>query len=393
MSWQDELRELDTALAEGRISADEYRQQRDNVLSTAAPQVPQVQPQFPPPAQQGSPFAPPLRWEAVNPNAQQQPPPNTDATQVVSNPSVGQQVPNQDATQVVNARQAGGNPDSERTQYVRPVAPPPPPPWQGGGAPPWGSTDFAGEQNPSWIAQGPEVFEDKPSGAGKRVLAILVVVVVLAGIGFGVWYFTRGGGEDPNANGGTGGTSTAASTTTTTEKPKPTDPFEILLEQVPEPGGKDNQRAEVLDMSEVVTEQVMEQGEADLLAAGGATKVAWKAGNKQADEFGPTPDRFSIVVVPMADEAAAQKAVQDLKLYQETRGGLVFIKDPLPDMPPQLVFEKKVEPDLALYRGIWASGKNLVRVNVDQYPMTGEAGLSGSYQRQVHLVLKTFPAA
>ncbi|MFD1147832.1 DUF1707 domain-containing protein [Saccharothrix hoggarensis] len=412
MSWQDELRELDTALAEGRISADDYRQRRDQVLSGAA-EVPQTGPQ-------SGPFAAPFRWEAANPQQPQQPQPpqhqpqhpqqpGADATQVVPNQAgLPQQPPAQDATQVVKAPQPG-NPDAERTQYVRPVTPPhgaPQPnmpqnapqhpnqaPWQmagGNAAPPWGGGEFGADPSPHWIAQGPEVFDDKPSSGGKRVLVILAVILVLAGAGFGVWYLTSGSG-DPNATGSTE-TTAAPTTETTTSKPKPTDPMEILLEEIPEVGGKNDPRAEVLDTAEAVDEQVMEQGEVDLLTAGGATKVVWKSGNKQPDEFGPTPDRFSVVVVPMASEEAAAKAVVDLKAYQETKGGLVFIKDPLPDMPASVVFEKKVQPDHAIYRGLWASGKNLIRVNVDQFPMAGEAGLSGSYQRQVLTMLKVFPA-
>ena len=129
-----------------------------------------------------------------------------------------------------------------------------------------------------------------------------------------------------------------------------------------------------------------------ITAAAGGDKSAWKAGNKTADEFGPTPDRFSVLVIPTKSEADAAELVVKLKAYQETRG-LVFVKDPLPDMPASVVFEKKIAPDLALYRGIYASGKNLVRVNVDQFPPAGEAGLSGSYQRQVQAMLKAFPAA
>lgn len=392
MAWQDELRELDNALAEGRISADDYRRRRDEVLSGSASAPAPSSPN------QGAPNAP-FRWQATPPQPGPQPGPSPDATQVVT-PQAPQlpnpiATPNPDATQVVNTG-GGGNPDSERTQYVRPVQPPQggwqSAPQQAGGAPPpWLSGDgsgFGAEQSPSWMAQGPEVFDEKPSGAGKKVLIVLLVVLVLGGIGTGVYFLVNrqgGGGEQTQAQ-------STPQTPTSTSKPKPTDPYEILLEEMPAAGGKNDARNEVMTLAKLVEEKVIEQGEADLIAAAGGDKSAWKAGNKNADEFGPTADRFSLLVVPTKSENDAAELVVKLKSYQESRG-LVFIKDPLPDMPPSVVFEKKVAPDLALYRGIYASGKNLVRVNVDQFPLSGEAGLSGSYQRQVQAMLKAFPAS
>ncbi|GAA3460452.1 hypothetical protein ACFFSW_19915 [Saccharothrix longispora] len=220
MSWQEDLAELDRTLAEGRISADEYRRRRDELLASATSSG------TPPggtPAQQqpdSGPFAPPVRWDAVPPNPRQPNPqqPNPDATQVVNNQA------NPDKTQVVSGQQRGQ--DAERTQYVTPIAPPPnrmpQQNWQSGppvSTPPWGSDSFGGDQ-PSWIAQGPEVFDEKPGG-GKRVIAIVGAVLVLALIGGGVWWFTTQSGstDDNGQTGGTSSTSSPAPTTTTT-KPK-----------------------------------------------------------------------------------------------------------------------------------------------------------------------------
>ncbi|GAA3619928.1 hypothetical protein GCM10022267_02600 [Lentzea roselyniae] len=391
MAWQDDLRELDNALAEGRISADDYRRRRDTIL--AGPAAPQQ-----PAAGQQAPFAPPFRWQA-EPPTQQAAPPSADATQVVqtNQPPVNQPQPNPEATQVVTG---GGqrNPDSERTQFVQPVAPPNQGGWQSGpqnqqiGAPPpWttGGDGFSmGDASPGWIAQGPEVFDDKPSsGAGKKILIVLVVMLLLGGIGTGVYFLV-------NRQGGGGGETQAQSTSqtpTTTSKPKPTEPLEILLEQLPEPGGKKDLKIEVAATARLVELKMLDQGEADLLTALKITKVPFKSGQKEPDQFGPTPDAFSVMVFPTNSEAEAETLVAQLKAYQEANG-LVFIKEPLPKMPLSVIFEKKVDNDAALYRGLWASGKNVVRVNVDQIPMTGEASLSGSYQRQVQAALKSFPA-
>ncbi|MFE9744190.1 hypothetical protein ACFYOT_04740 [Saccharothrix saharensis] len=395
MAWQDDLRELDSALAEGRISADDYRRRRDEVLAASSGAVPPPQPG----GQQG-PFAPPFRWETNRPQPTAESP---DKTQVVS----AHPPQNPDATQVVTSQ--GG--DSERTQFVRPVTPaggwpapaqpgppvpmpgPPGQPGQqvGSGMPPWGGDNFFQEQPPGWIAQGPEVFDDKPSSTGKRILVIVLVLVVLGGIGAGVWFFTKSGGDTPSDPVGQSTAQQTAETSTTTSKPAPTDPLEILLEQIPEPGGRGDLKIEVATTERLVELGALTQGEADLLAGVNVSNVPFKAGKKEADEFGPTPDSFSIMVIPTAGEADAAALVDRLKVFQEANG-LVHVKEPLPNMPPSLVFEKSVANEAAVYRGLWVSGKNVVRVNVEQVPMTGEAGLSGSYQRQTQSVLKVFPA-
>lgn len=231
MSWQDELSELDRTLAEGRISADDYRRRRDELLASASSGSGPAQPQGQP--GQG-PFAPPFRWEATPP---QQQPANPEATQVVQ----GGKPANPDATQVVSG---GVRPpaDAERTQYVRPVTPPggmpqqPPqqqPNWQGGnqapaGGTPWGSGDgFGGytDPNPSWIAQGPEVFDEDGGGGKKKVIGIVVAVVLLAGIAFGAYMIWGRGGSSPSAG---GDQTTAQTTTSTSTTPSaPPDPMPI----------------------------------------------------------------------------------------------------------------------------------------------------------------------
>jgi hypothetical protein len=394
MAWQDELRVLDKALAEGRISADDYRRRRDEVLSGSNSAAPA------PPLDQGAANRQ-YQWTPMPPQAGPpsgpQPVVNPDATQVVT-PQTPPQAPvqnvNPDATQVVNT--GAGNADSERTQYVAPVQPPTggwqsTPPQHGAAPPPPWLTGDGFDQNQGWGggAHGPEVFEEKSSGAGKKVLVVLIVLLVLGGIGTGAYFLiNRQGG------GGGGGEQTQAQSTpppTSSTKPKPTDPLEILLEQIPEPGGKKELKIEVAPSARLVELKMLDQGEADLLTAVNITKVPFKSGAKDPDQYGPTPDAFSVMVFPTNSDAEAETLVAKLKAFQETQG-LVFIKEPLPNMPPAVIFEKKVDNDAALYRGLWVSGKNVVRVNVDQVPMTGEASLSGSYQRQVQSALKNFPA-
>jgi hypothetical protein len=207
VTWQDELQKLDNELASGRMSADDYRRRRDEVLSGSAGGGP-AQPQ-----PQQAPFAAPYKWEAKPPTA-----PSSDATQVVPNRPPQQNNPNPDATQVVNTQRPAA--DADRTQFVAPVAPQgpwgQPGPQQASAPPPWVSGDFDQISQPSagW-SHGPEVFEESGGGKGK-IFAIVGVVLVLALIGGGIWWFAgrdSGGGTDTTAQ-------STSQTPTTTTKPK-----------------------------------------------------------------------------------------------------------------------------------------------------------------------------
>ncbi|MCE7005001.1 hypothetical protein LWC34_19530 [Kibdelosporangium philippinense] len=287
MSWQEDLRQLDQALAEGRIHADDYRKRRDQLLATAtgattppavsepasnpfqAQQPPAQQPasdpfqaqqppsnpfpaQQPPssnpfPAQQppSNPF--PAQQPPSNPFPAQQPPevtqvhqpgqqpssgpfpqafrwePTNDSTQVVGQ----QQAGNPDVTQVVSS-QSGGGSEAERTQVVRPVQPPgmqhqapwqstPPNPNQGSQ---WGVEDQPMPSlQPTWLAQGPEVFAEDTKSKGGKTAKILVAVVLVIGLAVG-GYFIFAGGSDNNEPGAITPPPTPTQPPTTTVKPR-----------------------------------------------------------------------------------------------------------------------------------------------------------------------------
>ncbi|MBB5958776.1 hypothetical protein FHS29_005385 [Saccharothrix tamanrassetensis] len=278
MAWQEDLAELDRTLAEGRISADEYRRRRDELLASASGAGPQQ------PQQGGGPFGAPFRWEASPPNQQN---PNPDATQVVNTgqppvPPVPHN-PNPDATQVVTGQRPA---DADRTQYVRPVAPPPnqlPPPhqqppqgaWGGAGGapvntPPWGNDQgfgVVGEQTPSWIAQGPEVFDESGGGGGKKWLAIVGIIVVLALIGGAIWFFTTRPADQTGQTGGQTTSSTAPTTTTT----KPKDGLEVA--KLP---GVAQDQSGVKNFADVVSGKLLteEENQAYLAAGAGRSRLA-----------------------------------------------------------------------------------------------------------------------
>ncbi len=302
MTWQEELSQLDGALASGQISADDYRRERERILAMATGGTPQggtpqggapqggAQQTPPSPGQGSGPvnrgqdaFPPPFKWTTERPS---EPPPaqppqqqgGDDVTQAVpsaSNAEKTQIVSNStDSTQIVDmndtASKGPGPSFGDRTQYVPQVPPSPPqgmpaqqwqqqqgqhqgqqgPPPQGTwgpqqSTPPWEEQE---ELVPPWAgyqAQGAEVFDtDKPPGRGKA-WAIVGVVVLLLVIAGGVLFLTVFKKDDTSAQPG------GPQPTETSEKPSPPtseepEPFGPLY--VPEgttSGGKTYSAAEL----------------------------------------------------------------------------------------------------------------------------------------------------
>jgi hypothetical protein len=236
VAWQDEMNALDADVAAGRISAPEYRTQRDELLAGSGSGS----------AAGGSnPFPPPFRW-GEHPQDGPQGPGAADRTQVVrgvppvdsDRTQVVRGVPpaDSDRTQVVNPdsnrtqvvrgvppadsdRTQVVNPDSDRTQVVRagalppaqdfaPGSPPwqaspgpsgPPPPWRPGGtAPPWNTGEGFSPR------QGPDSFQDfRAKPRGRKWLALVAAVVAAVVVIVAITYFAlRGGGGGDTATAG-----------------------------------------------------------------------------------------------------------------------------------------------------------------------------------------------
>ncbi len=463
MSWQEDLHQLDTALAGGQISADDYRRRRDELLAKASGGTPDqstqgspagqpstpppgfaqpatpppgfaqpstpppgfAQPSTPPPgtpppgfAQPGTPppgtpqpnqgyFPPPFRWETARPQ-QQQPVGPAEETQTMR--PVGQDA---DRTQVVPGSPATGDRTQaiqgrpgDRTQVVQQGFGQQPgaynaqqqyytdgPGWQGGQGQeptPWGGSEFPplGPTGNWGVKQGPEVFGTGGGGKGKRTIAIVAAVVVLVLIGGGVYYFTsgHGGGKQQPQAGPT------AKPTTTTPKPRPTpaNPDEPLIDQIPPVVGTVNPRGQLIDTSDLVQMQVTDQTVVGLLTQAGVQQVAWRAGSKAPDQYGPTRDYFSVIVIPQDSADAADSLAQQIQHYQEDNG-MTAVKPAVPGVPSTIVFEKHTAPSL-IDRGLWVCGDDVVWVNVDQQPATDDQALTKSFQREIVSLTQSFPA-
>lgn len=434
MSWQEELRNLDEELASGRLSADDYRLRRDQVLSSAVAYGDPAQQQVQQPGQQPQqPFQQPPAPQ--QPQAPQQPgQPSADSTQIIAPVNQPQQSGEAERTQVVpNWQQQQADPN--RTQVVPPVASPPGGfpqqgqaspaggfPQQGQGSPaggfpqqhqgyqqqqpqqqgwtdndaspPWGGSDFppiSPVGSTEWVKQGPELFEDKPKGKGGKIAIIAIVaVLVLAGLGVGGYFAFKGGGDTP-------ADPTAAPQSSQPQAPppsstKPKTPEELLFEKIPEQSGEEDSKSGAIPAAQLAEIAGLEKGEADLVIAAGVKQVAYRGSQKQPDETGPQPAKISVTVIPLTSPGAAGDLVKQLRQYQ-TSNGFVQITEPLPGMPPKLNFQKKIDGDKGTYRGTWISGNNIVRVDILQNPLGGEEGekaLSGTYQRAVKKTLENY---
>lgn len=349
-------------------------------------------PQQPQQEQPVTPFPPAFKWTAQPPGSER-----TQTMYPVSGPA--------DATQVVpgtdGRNQAVGPGDADRTQIVHnnPYAQQPygqqqiQSPWPG----PDQSNLYSSDNMPNWNTpgafgdwpkQGPEVFGSAGSGnGGRRVLLIALVVVVVVGLGVGGWLLF---GTKSSAQAG-GHSTTPTTTAPPRPRPEPVHPDEPLLTQVPPVVGTINQRGAMLDVSDLVHRQLVDQTVAGLLTQAGVQQVAWRDGSKAPDQYGPTPDYFSVIVIPVSTAAGADSLAAQIRHYQEANG-LTYVPPPVPAVPSTIVFEKHTAPSATLYRGLWVCGDDVVWVNVDQQPTTNQVALTTSFQREIVALTQSFPA-
>ncbi|WP_116205340.1 hypothetical protein [Amycolatopsis circi] len=366
MSWQEELRRLDEELASGRLSADDYRIRRDQVLSSAVGQ--QDQPAPPPPSQSAdstqviAPVSPPSGVPQQQPQAPQQPPADAGA----------------ERTQVVQSwqtQQPPADPGPERTQVVQPqqhqpqahYSPPggfpqgtasPPggfpqqpwnaadsdqtPPWGGGDLPPLGPSGGDSE----WVRQGPEYFSDKPKKSnGKKIGAIVGAVIVLAGIAFGAyWLWGRdsgGGGTEQTSAQHQPGPSSA---------PKPPDPLGVA--SMP---GKAETHDDVTSFSQVDTLKYLNPQELSAYQAAGASKVKFVVYHLEDGNL------ITLFLAQASSPTAAKNAAEKLMEVQVTNGAK---RD---TTAPNGVYTTVIEPkegQSAQSRGHYSHGNVVVRVEV-----------------------------
>jgi hypothetical protein len=373
VNWQDELRKLDEELAAGRVSADEYRTRRDQVLASAN-SVPPIQPQ----------------WQANAPSLPAQPATPDSATQYLRpvTPDAAAGNPNPDATQVVSGgRPTAPNQDADRTQFVPGAGMPPqygqPSPPQGFAQQPpvqWNTADtsapWATTSSDNWLRQGPEVFDDASGGGGKKVLAIIGVVVVVALIGGAVWFF---GFRDSGSQAGTdtpSNTSTAAPTTTTTKPP---------IDLLPVPPDTPNPNNGVLEAAAAGELKLLSAEEVAAVTAADVTEVNYKGSTEAAFTYE--------AMVFEAEDADKAEALATALGEQQTKAGMVDgAKGRLPQKSSVQQLIRKNEP--GTYRCLYVTGSKVVRITTVQTPIgTDDKELIKKFQDFGGTVVKQFPTS
>lgn len=227
MSWQEELRKLDEELASGRLSADDYRVRRDQVLSSAVsqgedptanpeqPQQPaQAEPQGGGPTADSTQVISPVngpgdssaertqavpQWQTQQPQYQQPPQPGQPQYQQPPYQQQGAYSPASGFQQPGPASPSGGfqqppaSPAGGFPQPGQPAQAQQQQPWNApeqDQSPPWGGEfpPIAPSGAGQWAAQGPEGFDEGSGSGGKgKIFAIIGAVVVLAGIAVGAY--------------------------------------------------------------------------------------------------------------------------------------------------------------------------------------------------------------
>jgi hypothetical protein len=358
MTWQDELRRLEDDLVNGRVSAEEYRIRRDQLLSSANT-TPQEQPQQPAGAEHTQVISP------VSPQGAPQ--------QQQQAPSPGHNV-DADRTQAVSRNTfAQGNQDADRTQVVSPAAYQgrPPQQQQQDEAPPWAGNEFpplVGATSSDWTKQGPEAFggQDKKPSKGKIFGVIGAVVVVVILVVGAILLFTKG---SDNKQAGGAGTSASA------QPAAPAQPLGIA-----DPPGTQEAHPDVTTLDTMKKANYLNPEEEQAYANAVVTTMVFKVGR-------PGPDATIAVVGAQAGSPQgaqqAAKSLNDIQITNKMQEG---------KNPPKSVYvaQSPKKPGApASFRAHFAHGSTIIRVDA-----TGKdfAAVQQQFKQALDAQLKATPA-
>lgn len=357
VALQDDLQQLDEELSAGRLSAEDYRRQRDQLVAGTRQEGPQLPDaasgeSTPGPADQRpeSPFPPAFRWETSAPE-------DTQVIEPVRDQPGAEEA--SETTQVMTGGQAAGPPrgeDAERTQVMPGASPPVPapqpgtvePPWAQGydSAPPWSVSDLppVPEQQPDWVLKGPAENEKSPA---LTILSVLGAVLLLGAIALGsYWLWGRDGGSAPEP---AASEATQAPPVQNTEPPKPPDPL-----QPADVGGlKENKN--VRDFADVVRAGFLTDEEIGMYQRAGAGQSRVLITNFDEGKAVilvtevPSPQQ----AITLREELTALQETYDFELAPPTRAGVLVAEIPETAADSQTII-----------RGHYASGSVVVRVEM-----------------------------
>ncbi|MGQ0718672.1 MAG: hypothetical protein ACT4NP_15455 [Pseudonocardiales bacterium] len=316
MTRPNELQQLDEDLAAGRLSPEDHRRRRDELVRGAA-----GGPQEASAPQEASPFPPAFRWETSPPEA------TTQVMQAVPANPANPPNPSYQASPSYqqNPGQVRGlfQPIDSQPVDNPPIGKPPADNSADNSAPPWANSDLppiADQQN-AWMRQGPEVFETSAlQNRSKQIIGIAVLAVLVVGlVGASVAYVLSAGPQQDQASSAQPAASQPAPSEPTTAvrqlpappapKAEPVDAPQALIE----PPGEARDGGGLLDLPRLESSDLLPRPILNALRAGAMTDGVLKTTTDDGNTIG-------MFAFTLADEQAATDVVNTIITVQRDGG-------------------------------------------------------------------------
>jgi hypothetical protein len=348
MTWQENLRELDQRLANGDISANEYRRTRDEILAEASSSSsPDSKQDVWLPAQDAAKDA----GENAETDAKQDP---GETTIVVKTSQV------EEDTQIVSSDSIAPAP----SPAVPAVPPPPPPPGPAAPPPP---------PYPVAPIQGHEVFAEASAKKSGALTRFLVPLLILALVGAGVWWFFLRDSGDGNPAATPPPTSTAAK-----EKAHDVDAVAGLLPELP---GKANANNGTLTLDRARELKLFTKNYATLLGDKGAEQIVYRGAVQRGVGY-------LLVASPVESAEAAAGVVEATTAHLE-RAGFKQAPEVSPDDPKVIT---RTDRAFRTFIAVYASDNVWVQLNVSGPPDGDEEELRTEFQKVLGSLTERLPA-
>ncbi|PXY31781.1 hypothetical protein BAY60_05400 [Prauserella muralis] len=384
------MRRLDADLAAGRITHDQHRRQRDEILAEASG-IPLMSP-VPSPRRRSADKTGQPRWEAANPAHQQPPPPPAGpppappghpAPSPPSPPSPGP---------APQTPQAGPEPVTRKLDPTallasdRQTTAPSPADERPTDSMPYPDRTSARPAELTMpitrVGARPEPFAGPPPpgaphreppanrGAARTWLLIaLAVLVALAAVIGGAWWLGRGG-SDP------GGGQAVQDTTARTAEP-------ALEDRLPRLPGKPNPNSSTMSVDKGLELGLYSAEDAEAMRRGGAREVVYRSSSDGAH----LTDGYTVIALPTPSAAQAEALAGELNRSITARG---FTRVPL-DGEQGLVALNRTDSTGRVSVVWYASGDTTVGIGVSQAADGDENQLRERLVRTIDSVSAVLP--
>jgi hypothetical protein len=381
MTWQEELRQLDSALAGGELSANEYRKRRDEILAAASSAQPPSAVIGPPgsarAAGEGDP-AEVTQVVSIDETHSTELATEADQTQIISDPAGAAAAA--ERTQVVSQNGSG-----ERTQMIpavddrtAPAVPQQQPTWATQLPDPNAQTGiFPHPQQP--MPPGPAVTpldaqdlfvsNKAPSGGKKPWLIALVLLVVLALAGGAVWFF---GFRDSAPN--------TADDKKKNDQSEAAPPPAVDITKIELPGEAAANGGE-MDITKAGELKVIAPAEAALLADAGVGPVVY-SGSADGDY------RYLLYSYESDDAAAAEELTSKIADVQKQMG---FQDTKVDEVPDEVGVSAVSNTAAAAVRAVYTYGDTTIQLCVLQVPKGNEDDVRVQFQTALTAVTDAAP--